>query len=157
MILAQIISQEEFATPPHLTEWLQCATYVAIMIAAGMHVWRQLHPREEKPALPQPLVVANEVIFAEKEAMEKRIKEVEDKTEKRFQHVESKIEAARIENKAEKEKLGNEAVVGRRNLHNDIKAQGEMLTEKLSDFAVDITGAVGELKGELKRVNGKNH
>jgi len=111
-------------------------------LAGMVLVFLKIIEHFQKKGIVQPLVVAPQQSFADKA-----------ETEAKFKHVENKIEAARVENKSEMEKLRTEAVDGRRLLHRDIEQVSTTITANLGKFALDITNSVGELRGEMRRIS----
>jgi flagellar biosynthesis/type III secretory pathway M-ring protein FliF/YscJ len=141
--LISIFAQTTEYTPPQIIgPWLECLFWFVAFIAACVitkhYIWP---PKEKKNGMPQPMVVTKHPTFADK-----------DETDQRFKHLEVKIEASRVENKTEMEKLRVEAVDGRRLLHKDIEALGKEIGDRIYKFSVETINSVGELRGELRRM-----
>jgi hypothetical protein len=132
----------EFAAPTstQLTDFIVPLAALGAMVLIFLKIIEHF----QKKGIVQPLVVAPQASYADKA-----------ETDRRFKHVESKIEAARIENKDEMEKSRVEAIEGRRLLHKDIAHVVERIGDKLGDFSLEITNSVGELRGEVRRISNK--
>jgi hypothetical protein len=135
-----VIFAQEYVAPANFGPWVECAFYSVALIGALIFTFRQIFPKADNE-LPQPLVVSPQASYADKQ-----------ETEHRFKQVESKIEAARLENKTEMEKLRLEAVDGRRGLHKDIERNADRITDKFTEFAIEITNSVGELRGAVREL-----
>jgi len=94
----------------------------------------------------QPLETKAAPVYAGKVETEKEISEVKKKVGDVETHFDAKIENLRKESKEEFDKVRREATEGRRLIHDEIRRSGE----KVGDRVIELTNAVGELKGEIR-------
>jgi hypothetical protein len=137
-----LFAQTEYSAPAAFQGWIECLFFAAALLGALAFTKNQVWPPKEKKQVPQPLVVAPQPSYADKQ-----------ETEHRFKQFEQKIEASRIENRDEMQKLRQEAVEGRRGLHKDIERNADKIADKFGEFSIEITNAVGELRGEMRRIS----
>ena len=126
------IFAQEYAAPAGLTSWVECLFFVAALIGALSFTKNQIWPvKEKKQSIsPQPLIVKQHQEFVERWEFNDHIKKMDDKFAS----------------------LRSEAIEGRRGLHKDIERVQEKISDKLGEFAVEITNSVGELRGEMRRI-----
>ncbi len=147
-----ILALSNYEPPTGTQSWLSVLFYLIAIITAAVVLWRQFRP---SPLTPQPLQIIGTTRQATYNELKQLRSELEEHKRISEQHQISAAQRFRvIEHKIEEHylqimKAGEDR---KEEIFTRINSINDNITERISRIGMEQSNAIGELRGEIRRI-----